>query len=106
MKEQVARKKVKALKGLYTEMISFVFVNAIFIIIWLTFDRSGPFWPKYVIAIWGIVLAFKAYNLGIIPFCLHRLSFLTPEWEERKIETLMGHRHIQRKIHLNRSEKK
>ena len=106
MKEQVARKKIKALKGLYTEIISFVFVNAILIVIWLALDRSGSFWPKYVMAIWGIVLAFKAYNLGIIPLGLNRISFLTPEWEERKVEELMEQRHIQRKIHLNRGVKK
>ena len=106
MKEQEARKKVKALKGLYVEGISFAFVNIVLIIIWLMVDGGGPFWPKYVIVVWGIVLAFKAYNLSIIPLFFHHISFLTSEWEERKIEDIMEHRHAQRKVHLNRSGKK
>lgn len=106
MKEQEARKKVKALKGLYMDVLTYVFVNMILILLWLTFDRGGLFWPKYVIVIWGIVLGFKAYRKDVIPLVLHHISFLTPEWETKKIRELKGHHPVQRKVHLNRRVKK
>jgi len=106
MKEQEARKKVKALKKLYTDLITYLLVNAILVLLWLAFDNAAPFWPKYVIVVWGLILAFKAYLLGIIPLILHRMSFLTPEWEEKKIQDMMKGQHAQRKIQLNRGVKK
>lgn len=106
MKEQEVRKKVKALKGLYLELFSYAGVNAILILIWATFDKNGVFWPKYVLVVWGLALTFKAYRLGLLPILFHRLSFLTPEWEEKKIKELVGRVDNQRKIQLNRNAKR
>ena len=106
MKEQEVRKKVKALIELYMDIISFAFVNTVLTIVWLAFDRSGIFWPKYVIIVWGIALTFKAYRLDVIRLFLHHISFLTPEWEDKKVNELIGQRHVQRKILLNRNMKK
>lgn len=105
MKEQEVRKKVRALKGLYLELLSYAGVNAILILIWAIFDMSGVFWPKYVLVVWGLALMFKAYRYGILPLVFHRLAFLTPEWEEKKIKELAGRVSTQRKIHLNRNAK-
>jgi hypothetical protein len=105
MKEQEVRKKVKALKGIYREFLSYLGVNAMLILIWATFDMGEVFWPKYVIVVWGFALIFKAYRLGLLPILFERLSFLTPEWEEKKINELVGRVKSQRKIQLNRNSK-
>lgn len=106
MKDADIRKRVKTLKALYMEAASYVGVNALFILIWLIFDRSETFWPKYVLLIWGILLVFKAYRKNLFPFFFSRISFLTPEWENKKVDELMGRRHHQRKIQLKRDLRK
>ena len=62
-REEEVRKKVKVLKRFYTDVIYFGVVTLILTLIWLTFDRTGSFWPKYVIVIWGIALIFKAFRM-------------------------------------------
>jgi hypothetical protein len=84
-----ARRKIRVLKRFYMEVINFFIVNMVLIILWLTLDRSGTFWPKYVIVIWGFVLVFKAYRLRIIPLLFHRHSLLDQSWEEKKVRELM-----------------
>jgi hypothetical protein len=106
MNEQEVRKRVKALKGLYMDIIWFILGNALFILIWLAFDRSGSFWPKYIFLVWGVTLVVDAYRKGIFDLFSSYISFLTPEWEEEKIDQLLGPRHGQRKIRLNRDEKR
>jgi len=106
MKETEIRKKVKALKALYTDILNYILVNTFLIFIWFVFDRSETFWPKYILLIWGIVLVFKAYRKDVLPFFLSHVSFLTPEWEEKKINAMLGRRHHQRKIQLKRHTKK
>src|SRR5260221_14680097 len=98
MTELEVRKKVKALKGLYLDLLSYAGVNSALIAIWLIFDQSGVFWPKYVLLVWGLVIAFKAYRFGLLPLVFHRLAFLTPEWEEKKANELIGRTLTQRKI--------
>ena len=88
-KEDEIRKKIKSLKRFYTDVINFAVVNTILIFIWLTFDKTGTFWPKYVLLIWGILLLFKAYRMGVIPLIFQRTSFLTHEWEEKKVRELL-----------------
>lgn len=106
MKEQEAREKVKGLRGFLGNMVRFFLVNALFIFIWFMFDSSGTFWPKYVLLVWGIGLVIQGYREGVLILVLDYLSFLTPEWEEKKIEELTDRQHIQRKIRLNRDAKK
>jgi hypothetical protein len=107
MKEYDVRQKVKALKSLYKDLSLYVAVNALFILIWAVFNRGETFWPKYILLIWGIALVVQAYRRGLLPLILYHLSFLTPEWEERKVEELVGRkgRSQQRKIRLNRDAK-
>lgn len=84
-----ARRKVRVLKRFYMEVINFFIVNMVLIMLWLTLDRSGTFWPKYVIVIWGFVLVLKAYRLKIIPLLFYRHSLLDQNWEEKKVRELM-----------------
>ncbi|HUX78987.1 MAG TPA: 2TM domain-containing protein [Alphaproteobacteria bacterium] len=106
MKEEEVRKRVKALRGLYMDLIWFVLGNALFTLIWLSFDQSGAFWPKYIFLVWGVALAVDAYRKGILDLFSSHISFLSPEWEEEKIEQLLGPRQDQRKIRLNRDQKR
>ncbi len=105
MTEQDVRRKVKALKRFYMDLTSYTFINILLIFVWLAFDRSGVFWPKYVIVVWGFVLLARAYWMGVLsPFLCH-ISFLTPDWEKKKVEEMMGKRHLQRKVPLRRDMK-
>lgn len=104
--EEDIRKKVKSLKRFYMDSFTFAIVNVSLIFVWIIVDKSTIFWPKYVMLVWGLALAFKAYRMGLFPLFFYHLSFLTEEWEEQKIKELMGHDHLQRKIQLNRDRKK
>lgn len=106
IKEEDVRKQVKSLKRFYMDGFTFAIVNMALILVWLVMDRSATFWPKYVIVTWGLVLIFKAYRMGILPLFSQRLSFLTPEWEEKKIKELIGNHQEQRRVHLNRDRKR
>ncbi len=106
MKEEEVRQRVKALRGFYMDIIWFVLGNALFIFIWLAFDRRGAFWPKYIFLVWGATLLVEAYRKGILDFFSSRISFLTPEWEEEKIDQLIGPRYDQRKIRLHRDRRR
>lgn len=104
--EQEVRKKVKALKRFYMDLMSYALINVLLIFVWLAFDRSGTFWPKYVIVVWGIVLVGKAYWMGLLPLFFDHISFLNPEWEEKKIDEMLGKRQLQRKVPLKRDIRK
>jgi hypothetical protein len=106
MTEGEVRKRVKALKRLYIDISWFLLGNLLFALIWLAFDRSGTFWPKYTLLVWGVALVLDAYRKGFIDLLSLRISFLTPEWEEDKIDQLLGPRRDQRKIRLHRDGKK
>lgn len=105
--EEEIRTRVKRLKRFYMDLTVYTCVNGLLILIWLTLDRSSDFWPKYVIVVWGFALAFRAYQLDLMPFVFQYISFLNPEWEEKKIAELTGENGtFQRKILLKRDMKK
>lgn len=106
MKKQEAREKVKSLRSFLMDILRFSLVNALFILIWLMFDSSGTFWPKYVLLVLGIGLVIQGYREGVLLLVFDYLSFLTPEWEEKKVEELSNRQPTQRKIRLNRDAKK
>jgi hypothetical protein len=106
LKEEKIRKKVKDLRQFYRDLTTFCVVNAVFILIWLTFENGGPFWPKYVLLVSGITLIFKAYHMNIFPLLLYHFSFLTPEWEEKKVKKLLKKPELQQKVHLSHVRKK
>jgi hypothetical protein len=104
--EQEVRKRVKLLKRFYMDVVTYGIVNAALILIWLGFDSSGSFWPKYVLIVWGLILVFKAYKMEVIPvFCYH-IAFLNPEWEDKKVAEIIGKKLYQHKVPLKRDIKK
>ncbi|MBS0271739.1 MAG: 2TM domain-containing protein [Proteobacteria bacterium] len=92
LQEKEVRQKVKVLKRFYLDVVYFGVVNVLLALIWLTFDRTGTFWPKYVIVVWGVTLVFRAYRMGVIPLIFHRTTFLSEEWEEKKVRALLRRR--------------
>lgn len=105
LREEEVRKKVKVLKRFYMDVIYFGIVNFILILIWLTFDRTGTFWPKYVIVVWGIALIFRAYRMRVIPFMFHRVAFLSQDWEDKKVKEIIRHQNFRRKSPLHKDKK-
>ncbi|MBA3812900.1 MAG: 2TM domain-containing protein [Alphaproteobacteria bacterium] len=105
-KEEEIRRKVKILRRFYMDIINFAIVNAILILIWLTFDRTGTFWPKYVILIWGILLVFKAYRMGTMSLIFPHSTFLSHEWEEKKIREMLRKQNRHPKSPPPKKEKK
>jgi hypothetical protein len=104
--ENEIRQKVQILKQFYLDLISYVVVNVALLFIWSVFDKSGTFWPKYVMVVWGLVLMFKAYRMELFSIFVQNISFLTPEWEDERVEELLERRPMQRKVFLKRDAKK
>ncbi len=104
-REEDIRKQVKILKHVYTDLLNFFLVNVVLSMIWFTFDRTGTFWPKDIIVIWGVALVFRAYRRGVIPIVFHRTSFFNQNWEEKKVRELMRRRDLQDKTPLKKDKK-
>ena len=96
-REEEVRKKVKILKRFYTDIVNFLCVNVVLSLILFTFDRTGTFWPKYVMVIWGLALVLRASRMGVMPILFHRNSFFNQDWEEKKVRELMRRRDRQDK---------
>lgn len=104
--EEEIRRKVKALKRFYLDVLNYIVVNFIFILVWLTFDTTGTFWPKYILVIWGIVLALRAFRTGVVSLLFPHVSFLSQRWEEQKVRELMRRRNFHRKASLDKDKNK
>ena len=104
--EENVRRKVRALRHFYRDLINFVVMSVVLVCIWWIFDKSGNFWPKYVIVFWGIGLIFMAMNKGIFPLIFHRMTFLDEKWEEKKVKELKRRLPLQPKIPSDSDQKK
>ena len=90
--EEDIRRKVRKIQQFYMNLLVFVGVNVFFSLIWLTSERGTPFWPKYIIVIWGILLIVKAFRMKLFS---QYIPFLNPEWEKHKIEELMNKEQVE-----------
>lgn len=104
LNEDEIRKRIKVLKQFYMDIINFLVVNIILTLIWFTFDKTGTFWPKYVILIWGILLVFKAYRMRLLFFIFPHSSFLTHDWEEKKVREMLRKQSMNRKSNPQKKE--
>src|ERR1051326_3977447 len=102
--ENEIRKRVKALKRFYMDVINYIIVNVILSLIWFTFDKTGTYWPKYVILVWGLALIFKAYRTGAVSLILPSASFMSEDWEEKKAREIMRRREFHRKTHRDKNK--
>jgi len=56
-----ARKHIEKRRGLQANLVSFVFVNAFLVAIWVI-SGSGYFWPAWVMAAWGVGIVFQVWD--------------------------------------------
>jgi hypothetical protein len=89
MTENQAREYVRKLSRFYTDALIYVVVNLGLILIW-AISGGGYFWPIWVIIGWGIGLGVHAFSLGLIPQINNFVPFMTPEWEEKEVDRIMG----------------
>lgn len=82
-KYEKVKKRVQELKGFYSHLISFLFINAVLLAINLVTD-PGDLWFRWVTIFWGIGLLIHAINIFVM-----KGQFLGPDWEEKKIKELM-----------------
>ena len=83
-----AQKKVKAIKGFYTHLTVYIFVNIfILITLYINLEKGEQFWRFSTFStpfFWGIGLAFHGLNV------FKRTVFFGNKWEERKIQEFMN----------------
>ncbi len=88
-KENIVRRKVRALRAFYTNLAIYSVVCAASIFAWLMMG-AGPFWPIWVIFGCGAAAVLQALSLGHLPMVEEMLPFLKPEWEEAQVKLLMA----------------
>jgi len=88
--EQQIRRQVKKIRAFYMELLNYVGVNIVLIIIWSLTGEADEFWPKWVVLIWGMLLVIRGYRTGVFPAIMGRLHFMSEDWENRKVNEMMG----------------
>ena len=78
-----AESRVKAFRGFYLNVISFVAVNILLFIVNIV-TSPNSLWFYWVTIFWGIGLLFHAIDTFTM-----RNKYLGDEWEEKKINEIM-----------------
>ena len=78
-----ARKRVLELKGFYSNLVTYLVVNAGLIVINLV-TNPGSLWFYWVSIFWGIGVLIHAAKTFIL-----KGKFLGEEWEEKKIKEII-----------------
>ena len=81
-KYQKAKKRVKAIKGLYTHLAVYVLVNGLLFMINIMTSPS-VLWFYWPLSGWGIGIVVHAF------YVFGFWSWLGPDWEEKKIKEMM-----------------
>lgn len=89
LKENLVRRKVRALRTFYTNLAIYSVVCVACIFVWLMMG-AGPFWPIWVVFGCGAAALLQALSLGHLPMVEEMLPFLKPEWEEAQVKILMA----------------
>lgn len=88
MNEQEIRQRVRDIRTFYTNLLIYGVVSAACIIVWLL-SGKGAFWPIWVIIGCGFAAVIQAFHLGMTPFLPEWFPFLSPDWEDKKVEALL-----------------
>ena len=78
-----AKKRVKEIKGFYSNLITYLVVNLVLLIINLV-TNPDKLWFFWVAIFWGIGILFNAANVF-----LRKGRFLGDDWEEKKIQKIL-----------------
>lgn len=57
-----AIKAIKKKREFWGHAVAYIIVNAFFVVVWYFFSGAGYFWPGWIMAGWGIGLAFNAWD--------------------------------------------
>ena len=82
-KYEQAKKRVRELKGFYSNLISYLVINVVLAVINLL-TSPGRLWFYWVSIFWGIAIVFHAVRVFTI-----RGKFMGAAWEKKKIKELM-----------------
>jgi hypothetical protein len=87
-KEREVREYVRALRSYYTNLVIYGGVSGACIIIWLL-NGAGAFWPIWPIMGFVIAAVLQGMRLGTLKALEGWFPFLSPEWEEEQIKTML-----------------
>jgi hypothetical protein len=79
---QHARRRVKELKGFYTNLYFYLAVN-VFLVLVNIITSPGHWWFQWVLLGWGIGVVAHAISIFARP------TWFGPEWEDRKAREIM-----------------
>ena len=82
-KYEKAKKRVKELKGFYSNLVTYITINVILIIINLV-TSPGSLWFYWVSIFWGVAILIHASKIFIL-----KGKFFGKDWEEKKIKEIM-----------------
>jgi len=78
-----AKNRLRAVKGFYRDLISYIVVNIVLFIINLVFS-PGNWWFLWILLFWGIAIMW--HFLGVFVF---KNKIFGRKWEEKKIKEYM-----------------
>lgn len=87
-KETQVRERVRELRVYYTNLVVYAGVSVGCILIWLL-NGAGAFWPIWPIMAFGIAAALQGARLGQLKSLEDWFPFLSPEWEESQVKSLL-----------------
>ena len=87
-KETQIRERVRELRVYYTNLVVYAGVAGSCILVWLL-NGAGAFWPIWPIMGFGIAAALQGVRLGQLKAVEDFLPFLTSEWEEKQVKSLL-----------------
>jgi hypothetical protein len=87
-KEAQVRERVRELRVYYTNLVVYAGVSVGCILVWLL-NGAGAFWPIWPIMAFGIAAALQGVRLGQLKVLEEWFPFLSPEWEEQQIKTML-----------------
>ncbi|MEI8295616.1 MAG: 2TM domain-containing protein [Alphaproteobacteria bacterium] len=89
VQEEKIRENVRELRSFYTNALIFAGVSALSVLAWLL-SGGGRFWPIWVLIGSGLAIGLQAFRLGMMPILEEWFPFLTTEWEEQKVASILN----------------
>jgi len=87
-KEIQVRERVRELRVYYTNLVIYAGVSVGCFLVWLL-NGAGAFWPIWPIMAFGIAAALQGIRLGQLKVLEEWFPFLSPEWEDQQIKTML-----------------
>jgi len=79
---KLAQRRVAAKKGFFSNLFSYIVVNAVLVLLWYFVSGAGYPWFLWVMGGWGIALIFHFFGVFVFP----REG---GDWEQRQVQKEM-----------------